>query len=815
MIFKEFTVTVKGNESTINEPIYLYKHDQNVELRFNVGSAGYKYTKSDNDNIIIQTNASYCQVRFINTLTQTKYTFDVTPTADGQAVLLIKGELIDEETELGTYDFQIRLLDDSRNSIASLPPVKGAIHIEKPLFEDVVDTPTVNSAIVNIARLNSNGDATDTYNPDGTYNKTNWGTGDIITASKLNKLEAVSKDNVDKIKALPNQTVDLTPYAKKAEIPTKTSQLTNDSSYITQSEVDLSELDPLTNNIVVDETLDYSDLAIGGENGTGDANKVKITDAGSYYTGDTVEGALQEVGLQIKSVANDRATKEEVAVERQRINSLATLSEGSTTGDAELIDARVGTDGVIYDNVGNANREQFKLLNEKIFTTEYLTGLTWVLKHINGDGTISANNNKNVVTQDMHLLKKGTKIYVDSGYKFQLALYDKTSKSFIERITWMTTTYVLSDDYNARVEISDSSETVQSDTSISSHIKISTEKDKIQKNIDDIQKINKLINILGVDLFKRKVINVAEEYKYTAWPFISVVNDKFICLYTRVNSHEDYNSGVICAKTSDDGVLWEKEKIILSNGTTRTSVTGKGKSTNGKVMLFWVRTNETPTKYELYGITHDGIVSKIAAPTFDFGYGHIGDIIFVPNLGLMSFYNTYDTNRSWGIVVSADGGSTWTSTKIETCTANSECPVEISGAYIDNGKILAIGRKDIDGNTRAQFQIQSSDYGKNWTKQYTNITDIALSTPSIIYNESTKEISNYYFQRGKALRVRKDNVDNVWDNPTNWPESEIIAKGYGNMEDEGNVNATEYKGNHFITYYNGNSTRTGIYEVII
>ena len=337
MIFKEYTVIVKGNEATINEPVYLYRYDQNVELRFNVGSANFKYSNSDKDNIVAQTGASFCQVRFIHTRTKTKYTFDVCPTVAGQAVLLIKGELIDEEAELGDYDFQIRLLDEGRNSIASLPPVKGAIHIEKPLFDEDVDTPTVNSAIVNIARLNSNGDATDTYNPDGTYNKTNWGTGDIITASKLNKLEAVSKDNVDKIKALPNQTVDLTPYAKKAEIPTKTSQLTNDSSYITQSEVDLSELDPLTNNIVVDETLDYSDLAIGGENGTGDANKVKITDAGGHYTSDTVEGALQEVSSQIK----DKANKNEVRMKDVNIR----LNDC----DSKLLLAIQGGQGTSFD----------------------------------------------------------------------------------------------------------------------------------------------------------------------------------------------------------------------------------------------------------------------------------------------------------------------------------------------------------------------------------------------------------------------------------------------------------------------------------
>ena len=59
----------------------------------------------------------------------------------------------------------------------------------------------------------------------------------------------------------------------------------------------------------------------------------------------------------------NKADKSELAVERARIDSLSTLPEGSTTGDAELIGIRIGADGVTYPNAGEAVRTQISDLN--------------------------------------------------------------------------------------------------------------------------------------------------------------------------------------------------------------------------------------------------------------------------------------------------------------------------------------------------------------------------------------------------------------------------------------------------------------------
>lgn len=337
---------------------------------------------------------------------------------------------------------------------------------------------------------------------------------------------------------------------------------------------------------------------------------------------------------------------------------------------------------------------------------------------------------------------------------------------------------------------------------------------EVKAEIDDlVVQSNNLIIAVGIDNVKNKGFYVSTDDGYNAFPFIGVVKDKLVCVYSVGKNHTDNTSVDIFAKTSPNGVIWSKAKKIISTENVRDTITGLGHDSFG-IIYFWNRKG-TPVNadcsFDLYK-TSDGIVfTKKSSPVFDIKPSHIGDALHIPTVGVISFYNTYRATRnSYGYVLTKDGGETWSQIEIASPTTQSDTPTEIYGVYIGDGKIIALGRSE---DSAAMFQIQSNDYGKTWETKKTNITDVYLSTPTLIYGDDGY-ITVYYYNRADGkLKKRRAIASTVFESPSSWGEPSNIASGAVG-QDAGNANSVKFNGNNIIAYYSGTDTETSVIDVI-
>lgn len=106
----------------------------------------------------------------------------------------------------------------------------------------------------------------------------------------------------------------------------------------------------------IDSSLEESNTQIANLNNT----KVdKVDGKGLSEANFTNDEKIELSNMKYK------AEKSELDVERKRIDAFTSLTNGSTTGDAELIDGRIGGNNKRYNNIGSAIRGQFNDLNSK------------------------------------------------------------------------------------------------------------------------------------------------------------------------------------------------------------------------------------------------------------------------------------------------------------------------------------------------------------------------------------------------------------------------------------------------------------------
>lgn len=145
----------------------------------------------------------------------------------------------------------------------------------------------------------------------------------------------------------------------------------------------------------------------------------------------TLKGAIHLIKQTMTE--KDSELSKEVATERARIDQLTKLGEGSTTGDAELIDIRVPAsgfnEGKVYPTAGDAVREQVKTLSDELSETSIYSDIASKLiwkdgVFVSSDGVEVALNG--TITSEPFEIAAGTKIkYKGRGYLKNIAMISK------------------------------------------------------------------------------------------------------------------------------------------------------------------------------------------------------------------------------------------------------------------------------------------------------------------------------------------------------------------------------------------------------
>ena len=171
---------------------------------------------------------------------------------------------------------------------------------------------------------------------------------------------------------------------------------------------------------------------------------------------DEANAALKDVNERIDETnvkLSTKASNADLAAERSRIDTIVALPEGSTAGDAELQDIRVGIDGEIYESAGTAVREQIKdrtRFVEKV--TQYLSEAArkngyFYAREANYADNYSAKEGVSIYTKIN--IKKGVTYYFSNvyGYFCRIVYENGTKANFSDATkTAVSGTFKAADD---------------------------------------------------------------------------------------------------------------------------------------------------------------------------------------------------------------------------------------------------------------------------------------------------------------------------------------------------------------------------------
>lgn len=402
-ITKKLVVTLEDDVATPSERIFIYKGDVGVDIIIELENFNYKIDSISEKNMINRIEAYFKNPQGI----VRQYNDEVDVINGDRIKFSFSRNVINDMQIIGQYELQFHLFDKENNRI-TIPSYY--FYVKEPLHntsEEQEYDSRVDYAIVDYSRVKD--DIVLFEVSENGYIKTNWQSGDLITSAKLNKIEAQLEINTNKINEiqpyddteLNNSLNRLSESIENLNIPTKTSELENDSDFTTNSYVN----EMLGGKRLIYLTqAEYDNLTEAEKN---NENVVyNITDVDIDYV---TEEELNNKEYATQTYVSAKIAEAQLSGGEVDLSAYATKDDLKTKIDYEV---DVGSGIELGGGVDLSNYATLEQVDEKISQSNTLeTDMTV----INSIGGISAGTNLNGMTT-LEILNKLIFPYVSPTY---------------------------------------------------------------------------------------------------------------------------------------------------------------------------------------------------------------------------------------------------------------------------------------------------------------------------------------------------------------------------------------------------------------
>lgn len=187
-ITKDLEIKISNGEAKLSEDIYVYQKDRGVELRLKLNIIRTNY-RSAMRSSPFETSTLFAAATILkpngDIISRNKVIV-----IDNILTFTIDKEFTDQVDEIGIYKIQFHLYDTEDNRI-TIPPIQFEV---KELLGIIDEDEIGNSygiadqSVTDVCTVVDDGRQMDIF-LDGKYIKTIWSSGDLISTSKLNKVE--------------------------------------------------------------------------------------------------------------------------------------------------------------------------------------------------------------------------------------------------------------------------------------------------------------------------------------------------------------------------------------------------------------------------------------------------------------------------------------------------------------------------------------------------------------------------------------------------------------------------------------------------